>query len=126
MEIENKPKTRGNPNWKKGGKSPNPGGRPKSKNYAEAARKWLDANADELVEKHGAAALGKKPDLAAARMLVEYAEGKARQNVDLTIDDRIRPALEAGIETLIKTGLSEEEAKAYLARFVPEVEEWIH
>ena len=27
-EIENKPKTKGNPSWKKGGSSPNPGGRP--------------------------------------------------------------------------------------------------
>lgn len=127
MRTTQKQGRRGNPAWKKGGSSPNPGGRPKSKNYAAAARKWLDENADELIAKHGAAALGRKPDLQAARLIIEYAEGKAKQSIDVSIEDRKRQLFENAVESLmVETGAGREEAVAQLLAVVPEASQWIN
>jgi hypothetical protein len=118
---------RGNPNWVKGGKSPNPGGRPKSANYAGAARKWLDENADALVQIHGAAALGKKPDLSAARMLVEYAEGKPKQSIDLTVDDRKREWAESQLTRVMDAKrLEREDAVRWMRENTPTAAQWIN
>jgi hypothetical protein len=45
----------------------------------------------------------------------------------LTVGERVSGPLELAIERLIKTGLSEDQAKEYLAQFLPaRIKEWIH
>jgi len=115
------------------GQSGNPGGRPKTKQFAEAARKWLASNyersphlsnAEALAEFLGKEALG--GEIAAARVLIEYAEGRPRQALEISTDDRMRQIIEKALPMLTATGLNEEEAKRYLREFVPEVSTWIN
>jgi hypothetical protein len=72
------------------GASGNPGGRPKTRRVSEAARNWLASeyaraphisNAEALVEFLGAQAFG--GDVSAARELIDRAEGKAKQSIDV-------------------------------------------
>src|SRR5262249_6692814 len=88
----------------KPGEVRNPGGRPKSRNYAAAAREWLDENSEALVAKHGEEAL--KGDLGAARMLVEHAQGRPRQALDVSVEDRAKPAIDRAMADLVAIGLS--------------------
>jgi hypothetical protein len=119
--------------WRKGQPSPNPGGRPKTKIFSIAAREWLAGpngeypdltNAEVAVSRCGAAALD--GDIAALRELLDRAEGRPRQSVEISTDDRMRQIIEKALPMLTATGLSEDEAKRYLAEFVPEVSTWIN
>jgi hypothetical protein len=66
-------------------------------------------------------------DVAAAKELADRTEGKAKQGIDLTVGERVSGPLELAIERLIRTGLSEDQAKQYLAQFLPaRAKEWIH
>jgi hypothetical protein len=115
------------------GQSGNPGGRPKTKVFSMAAREWLASpnaeypdltNAEVAVIKCGAAALD--GDIAALRELLDRAEGRPRQAVEISTDVRMRQIIEKALPMLTATGLNEEEAKRYLAEFVPEVSTWIN
>jgi hypothetical protein len=63
-------------------------------------------------------------DVAAAKELADRTEGKARQSIALSVDDRMKSVIDAGVAHLVATGLTEEEAREYLADFVPEVKQW--
>lgn len=72
MEIESKPKRkRGNPNWVKGGVSPNPAGRPGG--YPEFRAQCQEHSAETVRMLVSRVAEG---DVVAARVLLEYAWGK--------------------------------------------------
>jgi len=115
--------------WQAGGPSPNPGGRPKSRQFAEGARRWLESpskknpdksNADALVEQWGEAAF---KSLSALAELLDRAEGKPQTGIDLKVDDRRRDVVERGIAGLMaEAGMSREEAIAQLRKVAPEIE----
>lgn len=116
----------------------NPKGRPPSKKYlSEALREWLaqpsDAdpeatNADALAAAIGKFALSDKPGaIQAAALIADRVEGKARQQLDVSIEDRRRKLAEHAIEALmIDAGIGRDEAIAELARLTPEIKQWIH
>lgn len=73
-EFENKPeqkRKRGNPNWVKGGPSPNPAGRPGG--YDEFRATCKSHSPEAVAALRAAIAEG---DVQAARVLLEYAWGK--------------------------------------------------
>src|SRR5262245_33076293 len=127
-------KSRGNPNWKKGGPSPNPTGRPKTRTISEWYRHWLTqpstadptrVRADVIAERQTAnAELG---DLAATREITDRTEGKPQQRIDVAIDDRKRDLVERGIEAImLDKGVSREEAIEQLSLLVPDVSKYVH
>jgi hypothetical protein len=123
------------------GVSGNPGGRPKTKQFAEAARKWLASdneraphlsNAEALVEFLGNEALG--GEIAVAGELIEYAEGKPRQPIDINEDERARKTRIYGVmvERVIERARTEggqeitrEKAIELLAAYEPEIKNYI-
>lgn len=74
--------------WKKGGPSPNPGGRPKTAHISQALRAALAAGkADEMADTLVALAMGRKKgsavQLAAIREIADRTEGRPHQSVEL-------------------------------------------
>jgi hypothetical protein len=72
--------------WKKGGPSPNPGGRPRTAHISQALRAALESGeADELASVLLAIAAGRKKgsavQIAALREVTDRTEGKAHQTV---------------------------------------------
>jgi len=124
------------------GQSGNPGGRPKTRLMSEASRAWFAraseddperTNAEVLVEKLGALALG--GDLAAARELSDRAEGRPRQAIDINEDERERKTKMYGrmVERVLERMLTEhgqvithEQAIDTLAAYQPEIREYIN
>lgn len=89
--------------WKKGGPSPNPGGRPKTAHISQALRAALESGrADELAAVLLALATGRKRgtgvQIAALREIADRTEGKAHQSVevDAHFSSAILERLEAG------------------------------
>jgi hypothetical protein len=125
---------KGNPYAFKPGQSGNPAGRPKSRTLSEAYRELLRQplrdDPTRTVADVVAAAMVQNAfagDVAAAKELADRTQGKAKQGIDLTVGERVSGPLELAIERLIKTGLSEDQAKEYLAQFLPaRIKEWIH
>jgi hypothetical protein len=134
-DLRTRPKQkRGNPNWRKGGPSPNPGGRPKTRQFSEAARNWFAAeheraphmsNAEALVEFLGNEAFG--GEVAAARALIEYAEGKPKQSIDLNVEETKREWAEGQLERVMeKLNLQREEAVEWMRANTPTAAQWIN
>ena len=74
--------------WKKGGPSPNPGGRPKTAHISQALRAALESGeADELASELVALARGRKRgsvvQIAALREIADRTEGKPHQSVEV-------------------------------------------
>lgn len=74
--------------WKKGGPSPNPGGRPKTAHISQALRAALEkGKADELASVLLALAAGRKKgsavQIAALREIADRTEGKPHQSVEV-------------------------------------------
>jgi hypothetical protein len=74
--------------WKKGGPSPNPGGRPKTAHISQALRAALESGeADELASVLLAIARGRKKgtavQIAALREIADRTEGKPHQSVEV-------------------------------------------
>lgn len=126
-------KPRGRP-WTKG-VSGNPGGRPPSKKYlSEALREWLAhasnddperTNADQLAAAVGQSALN--GNVQAVIFIGDRTEGKSRQQIDLSIDDRRRRLIENAIVALMADcAIDRIEAIENLARIYPEIREWIN
>lgn len=117
--------------WKKG-QSGNPDGVSKARLLSEAYRAALKESPYDDPRTYAAivaAAIVKAAasgDVAAARELADRTEGRPRQAVDISTDDRMRQVIEKALPMLTATGLSEEEAKSYLGEFVPEVLTWIN
>jgi hypothetical protein len=77
--------------WKKGGPSPNPGGRPKTAHISEALRAVLESGkAEQLASELVALAKGRKRgsavQIAALREIADRTEGKPRQAVELDVN----------------------------------------
>jgi hypothetical protein len=116
------------PPWKPG-ECPNPGGRPKSRHFAEGARRWLESpskidpnltNADALVEQWGEAAF---KDMFALRELLDRAEGRPQTGINLQVDDRRRDVVERAIAGLMtEAGMTREEAIAELRQVAPDIQ----
>ena len=91
--------------WKKGGPSPNPGGRPKTAHISQALRAVLEGGeADELASVLLALASGRKRgtavQIAALREIADRTEGKARQTVE--VDANLSSSLAERIEAARK------------------------
>jgi hypothetical protein len=74
--------------WKKGGPSPNPGGRPKTAHISEALRAVLEGGeaeqlASELVALAKGLKRGSAVQIAAIREISDRTEGKAHQTVEV-------------------------------------------
>ena len=74
--------------WKKGGPSPNPGGRPKTAHISQALRAALECGeAEKLADVLVAPATGQKKgtavQIAALREIADRTEGKAHQTVEV-------------------------------------------
>jgi hypothetical protein len=124
-----KPFEKGNEYRWQAGVSGNPGGRPKSRQFAEGARRWLESpskrnpdisNADALVEQWGAAAF---KSLAALSELLDRAEGRPQTGINLQVEDRRRDVVERAVSGLMaEAGMSREEALAELRKVAPDIE----
>src|SRR5664279_2938754 len=83
--------------WKKGGPSPNPGGRPKTAHISQALRAVLETGeAEQLASELVALARGRKKgtavQIAALREIADRTEGKAHQTVEVDANFNASPA----------------------------------
>lgn len=129
-----KPFAKGNPYTFKPGQSGNPKGRPKSRTLSEAYRAMLacplpedptrtyaDAVAETLCRE---AVIG---NVIAAKELADRTEGRPRQAIDLSVEERKRQVAERAIEALmIDAGIERDEAIEQLATLTPEIKTWIN
>ena len=85
-QLEPKPKSKaGNPNWKKGMPSPNPGGRPTID--AEFRERCRNGVAQKVVEKWIAEVEREGKDwVACSKLLAEYGFGKPHQTQSIELD----------------------------------------
>jgi len=131
-KTRGKPFAKGNPFAFKPGQSGNPAGRP---------RDTVTPHLRELVrmrhsEKDGVtygemvarslltrAIVG---DVQAIREVFDRLEGKPRQAIDVSVEEKRRAIFEAGLDMLKRTGLSDEEAAALLTTIYPEVSTWVN
>jgi hypothetical protein len=114
-EITNKtPKRRTLPEaakpyrWKRGGPSPNPGGRPKTAHISQALRSVLESGeAEQLAAELVALAKGRKRgtavQIAALREIADRTEGKAHQSVevDANFSSRLAERIAAGRKRML-------------------------
>jgi hypothetical protein len=114
-EITNKtPKRRTLPEaakpyrWKRGGPSPNPGGRPKTAHISQALRSVLESGeAKQLASELVALAKGRKRgtavQIAALREIADRTEGKAHQSVevDANFSSRLAERIAAGRKRML-------------------------
>jgi Family of unknown function (DUF5681) len=116
------------------GVSGNPNGRPKSRTLSEAYRELLKqplpSDPTRTYADVVAAALLKNAmsgDVSSARELADRTEGKPRQPVDLSVDDRRRDIAERAIEALmVDAAITRDEAIEELAKLTPELPSWIN
>ena len=128
----------GNPHAFQKGQSGNPKGRPKSITLSEAYRKKLaEVDPDDQQGRTFAEVLAEQTvlkakggDVAALRELADRAEGKPRQSMTLTIDQRekFERAVDGMLAEAVRDGveLTRAEAVAALAVLRPEASELIH
>lgn len=119
--------------WKPG-QSGNPKGRPRSRTLSEAyramlrqplpddpSRTYADAVAETLCKN---AVLG---DVVAAKELADRTEGRSKQTVDVTVEERKREMVENAIAKLIEDAqMSRDEAIEQLTAVTPEISAWIN
>jgi len=73
---------RGNPNWKKGGPSPNPGGKIRFRGITEALRKWTEEGGADYCRKRIVKLIASAKDqvsIQAIQFVAERVEGKPTQ-----------------------------------------------
>ena len=115
--------------WQKG-VSANPSGRPRDtitphlKEIAQEQDNDGRTYGRRVAEMLYAESLG--GNVTAAKEILDRLDGKPRQTVDLSVDDKRKAALETVIAGLVATGMSEDAAKQYLAAVTPEVKDWIN
>jgi hypothetical protein len=128
-----RPFTPGNPYAFKPGQSGNPAGRPRDtitpylRVRVQQVYPGRDATtygemiANELID------LAVAGEIAAIREVCDRLEGKPRQAVDLTSDDKARALVENAIATLmIEAGIDRDEAERQLTAIAPEVSKWVN
>jgi hypothetical protein len=91
--------------WKKGGPSPNPGGRPRTAHISEALRAALESGeAEQLASVLLALATGRRRgtgvQIAALREIADRTEGRPHQSVE--VDAKVRLNLAERLETARK------------------------
>jgi hypothetical protein len=117
------------------GKSGNPAGRPKGIKYlSEAYRVWLArpsgrdpgrTNADLVAEVIVNEAIN--GNIIAAKELADRTEGKPRQAIDLSVDERKRRLVEQAVEEMMREcEMDRDQAEEELLKFVPEARQWIN
>jgi hypothetical protein len=118
------------------GKSGNPGGRPKTRTAAAAAREWLAdtyrrapdiSNAEALISTLGEQALG--GDVQAARLLIAYAEGLPQAKLDVTHSDEQKRQewAERQLEKVMETlNLERGDAIEWMKENTPSAAQWIN
>ena len=91
----------GNPNWVKGGPSPNPGGRPKA---STALKQALEALADGVDTKLGRLldSGDERVALDAIKFLIDHVKGKARQEITGEDGGAIKVDASAGLLEALK------------------------
>jgi len=129
-----KPFEKGNPHAWKSGQSGNPSGGSKAQTLSAAyrhalkelltdgsGRTYADAVAETLCKNAVAG------DVGAARELADRTEGRPKQTIDLSVEERRRELAERAVAALMAdAGCERDEAVAELARLTPEIREWIH
>jgi hypothetical protein len=86
-----------------------------------SGRTYADAVAETLCKNAVAG------DVGAARELADRTEGRPKQTIDLSVEERRRELAERAIEALmIDAGCERDEAIAELARLTPEIRTWIN
>ncbi len=127
MKIANKAETkkkRGNPNWKKGGPSPNPTGRPHDTLTPHLREIAATGAGREVAERLYAEALG--GNVQAIAILLDRLDGKPKQTLDVNIDER-RNAIEKAVSALMQAhNVTREEALETMLEVYPEAREWIN
>ncbi len=124
--------TEGN-RWKRG-ESGNPTGGSKAQTLSAAYRHALKEKlpdgsgrtyADLIAETmRQSAAAG---DVGAAKELADRTEGRAKQTIDLSVQERRRELVERAVTALMAdAGIRRDEAVEELARLQPEIREWIN
>jgi NACalpha-BTF3-like transcription factor len=117
------------------GRSGNPSGRPKSRTLSEAyrimlkqplpedpSRTYADAVAETLCRR--AVFMG---DVVAAKELADRTEGKPKQTIDVSLEERKREMVEDAIAALVEQAkVSREEAIEQLTAIAPEMSDWIN
>ena len=99
--------TQGNPNpaWKKGGPSPNPGGRPKADHrVVDLAREHTELAIKTLVEIAKNKKASTTSRVAAATALLDRAWGRPRQAVDLSAEGGASIPLSVSVELIDAPG----------------------
>lgn len=127
-----KPFAKGNSFAFKPGQSGNPKGRPRdtiTPHLRELVR-MLHPGKDEVTygEMVAQALLARAiaGDVQAIREVFDRLEGKPRQAIDVSVEEKRRAIYEAGLDMLKQTGLSDEDAARYLKAIYPEASEWIN
>lgn len=96
----------GNPNWVKGGPSPNPGGRPKAATALKQALEALAEDADKKL-KRLLDSDDEKIALDAVRFLIDHVKGKARQEITGEDGGAIKVDASAGLLERLKQMVGE-------------------
>lgn len=98
----------GNPAWVKGGPSPNPQGREKTKLFRQALREVLSLNeAKEIAKK--VVEMAKKGDLMAVNIVADRLDGKPQQSIDIQ-DERSSNNLAERFEQILAGAAKEADA----------------
>jgi len=133
-------KTRGKPFEKghkyawKSGQSGNPAGRPKSRTLSEAyrealrqplpgdpSRTYADAVAETLCRDAVAG------NVIAAKELADRTEGRPRQAIEISIEEKKRELVNNAIAALMaEVGIERDEAVEQLKSITPEISEWVN
>jgi hypothetical protein len=132
-QVVGKPFEKGNEHAFKPGQSGNPNGRPKALLPSEELRARLKEKFPDrddatycrmMIEAFVDLAVA--GNVVAVREIFDRIEGRPKQQIDLTIDERKQMIVERTIEAfMLDTGLTRDQAIAELQRVEPEIQ-WVH
>jgi len=127
-----KPFAKGNAFAFKPGQSGNPAGRPRdtiTPHLRELVRMQHPGKDEVTYGELVARALlvrAVSGDVQAIREVFDRLEGKPRQSVDVSVEEKQRAIFEAGLNMLKQSGLSQGDAARLLTAIYPEASEWIN
>jgi hypothetical protein len=127
-----KPFAKGNAFAFKPGQSGNPAGRPRdtiTPHLRELVRMQHPEKDEVTYGELVARALLTRAivgDVQAIREVFDRLEGKPRQAIDVSVEEKQRAIFESGLNMLKQSGLSEEDAARLLTTIYPEASEWVN
>ena len=127
-----KPFAKGNAFAFKPGQSGNPAGRPRdtiTPHLRELVRMQNPGKDEVTYGELVARALlvrAVSGDVQAIREVFDRLEGKPRQSVDVSVEEKQRAIFEAGLNMLKQSGLSQGDAARLLTTIYPEASEWVN